>query len=146
MIASPTKPICTFTLPLPPSINGSYGVRACYRTGKSRIVSKAEHKRFKKDAALLLANQKQLLGKEEREAYNRAIEDIRRNGLFLFLEIFYFLEDILERDEDNSIKVTQDVVCRSLGIDDKYVMDVHAGKRRAYGDPRCEIAVYLFQE
>lgn len=109
-------------------------------------MSTAEHRRFKQDAALLLANQKQLLGKEEREAYNHAIEAIRKNGLFLFLEIFFFLEDILERDEDNSIKVTQDVVCRSLGIDDKYVMDVYAGKRHAHGNQRCEIVVYLFQE
>jgi len=139
-------PIAKYELPLPPGINTSYEIGTAYRTGRSRIVSKAEHKMFKRDAALLLANQKQLLSKDEQKARNFIIEEIRLNGWFLFLEIFCFLEDILERDEDGGLKVVQDVVCKHLGIDDKYVMDAHIGKRKANGNPRCEITVYLFQE
>jgi crossover junction endodeoxyribonuclease RusA len=139
-------PIAKFELPLPPGINQSYKIGTCHRTGRKRIVSKAEHKQFKRDAALLLANQKQLMDTEERKEYNCMIEDIRKNRLFLFLEVFFFLEDILSRDEDGGLKVVQDSVCKCLGIDDKYVMDAHIGKRRANGNPMCEVSVYLFEE
>jgi crossover junction endodeoxyribonuclease RusA len=141
-----STPIAMFKLPLPPGINQSYTIGTCHRTGKRRIVSKLEHKQFKRDAAMLLANQKQLMDTEQRKEYNRIIEDILKNGLFLLLEVFFFLEDILSRDEDGGLKVIQDSVCKCLGIDDKYVMDAHIGKRRANGNPRCEVRVYLWQE
>jgi hypothetical protein len=141
-----SAPIAKFELPLPPSINHSYEIGTSYRTGNPRIVSKEEHKMFKRDAKLLLANQKQLLSNSERRARSHAFEEIRKNGWFLYLEVFFFLNDILSRDEDGGLKVVQDVVCRHIGIDDKYVIDAHIGKRKANGNPRCEVSVYLWQE
>ena len=137
-------PIATYELPLPPGINQSY--QPVMRTGKTGFISKPEHKQFKRDAVILLANQQQLLKKNEQEAYQRIIKAIQLNGWFLYLEVFFYLEDILSRDEDGGLKVVQDVVCKHLGIDDKYVMDAHIGKRPANGKQRCEISVYLWQE
>jgi crossover junction endodeoxyribonuclease RusA len=136
--------IATYELPLPPGINNSY--TPVMIRGKTSFISKVEHKQFKKDAAVLLANQQQLLKKEERAAFDRIIKAIKLNGWFLYLEIFFFIEDILKRDEDGGLKVVQDSVCKHLGIDDKYVMDAHIGKRPANGKPRCEVCVYLFEE
>lgn len=137
-------PIATYELSVPPSINQSY--QPVMRTGKTGFISKPEHKQFKKEAAIRLANQYQLLKRDEREAFDRIINAIKLNGWFLYLEIFFFIEDILSRDEDGGLKVVQDSVCKHLGIDDKYVMDAHIGKRLAHGRPRCEIKVYLYEE
>jgi crossover junction endodeoxyribonuclease RusA len=139
-------PIATYELPLPPGVNQSYGIGTSRRTGKARIVSKTNHKQFKKDAAILLANQQQLLKRGEQEAFRRVIKSIKLNKWFLHLEVFFFLDDILSRDEDGGLKVIQDSVCKHLGINDKYVMDAHIGKRPANGRPRCEIRVYLYEE
>jgi len=139
-------PIATYELPLPPGINESYEIGKNRKTGKRRIVSTEQHEKFKGDAALLLANQRQLLKRDEQEAFTRIIKAVKLNGWFLYLEIFFFIEDILSRDEDGGLKVVQDSVCKHLGIDDKYVMDAHIGKRRANGRPRCEIRVFLFEE
>jgi crossover junction endodeoxyribonuclease RusA len=137
-------PIATYELSLPPTINQSY--QPVMIRGKTSFISKAVHKQFKQEAAVRLANQYQLLNKEHREAFDRIIKAIKLNGWFLYLEVFFYLEDILSRDEDGGLKVVQDSVCKHLGIDDKYVMDAHIGKRRADGRPRCEIRVFLFEE
>jgi crossover junction endodeoxyribonuclease RusA len=139
-------PIATYELPLPPGINESYEIGKNRKTGKRRIVSTDQHEAFKRDAALLLANQCQLLKRDEQEAFQRVIKAIKLNGGFLYLEVFFFLEDVLSRDEDGGLKVVQDSVCKHIGIDDKYVMDAHIGKRPANGKQRCEISVYLFEE
>jgi crossover junction endodeoxyribonuclease RusA len=136
--------IAKYELPLPPGINHSY--TPVMIRGKTSFVSKAEHKQFKKDAVILLANQQQLLSRDEQVAFVQVMKTVHRSGLFLFLKIFFFLDDVLSRDEDGGLKVVQDSVCKHIGIDDKYVMDAHVGKRCANGRERCEVSVYLWQE
>jgi len=135
--------IATFELPLPPGINSSYGIGKSRTTGNPRIVSNEQHKQFKRDAALLANNQLQLMDKPNRSAYERAIEQINKYRLFIFLEVLFFLEDILSRDEDGGLKVVQDVVCQCIGINDKYVLGAHLCKRKSNSNSRCEIAVYI---
>lgn len=133
--------IVKFELPLPPTTNHSYTPAVI--NGKSSFVSKIEHKQFKKDAALLLNNQRQLMNSLERDAYERAMQEIIKSNAFLFIDALFFLESILKSDQDGRLKAIQDVVCKHLGIDDKYVLDAHIGKRKAYGNSRCQVAVYL---
>lgn len=135
--------IATFELPLPTTVNTSYGIGTSQRTGNPRIVSKDAHKQFKKDAKLLLANQTQLFDMHTRKAYDRAIGQVRKQGLFIFIETIFFLENIYERDEDGGLKVVQDVICKHIGINDKYVLDAHPAKRQAHGNSRCDARVYI---
>jgi Holliday junction resolvase RusA-like endonuclease len=135
--------IATFELPLPPGINASYEIGRSRKTGKARFVSTEELQQFKDDAALLLKNQLQLLSIDTIKAYTRTMGQIRKYGLFIFIDVLFFIEDILKRDEDGGLKAVQDVVCDVLDINDKYVLDAHPGKRRAHGNPRCEVSVYL---
>lgn len=133
--------IAQFNLPLPPTSNLSYSP-AVINDGLT-IVSKAAHKQFKRDAALLLNNQHQLMNDLDRAAYNRIMQQIKKDCIFIFMDILFFIENILSRDEDGGLKTVQDVVCDHLGINDKYVLDAHPGKRKAHGNPRCEVAVYI---
>jgi Holliday junction resolvase RusA-like endonuclease len=135
-------PIAHYELPLPPTLNNSY--TPVMIRGKTSFISKVEHKQFKKDAQILLNNQWQNKSRDEQVAIMRTMKEIHKKGWFLFLKVFFFLDDILSRDEDGGLKVVQDVVCKHLGVDDKYVIDAHIGKRLSKGNPRCEITVYLF--
>jgi len=135
--------IATFELPLPPGINASYEIGKSRKTGKARFVSTEELQKFKGDASLLLKNQLQLLDIAAMKAYTRTMEQIREHGLFIFIDVLFFIEDILKRDVDGGLKAVQDVICDAIGINDKYVLDAHPGKRQAHGNPRCEVSVYL---
>jgi len=137
--------IAEFELPLPITLNGSYGIGTSQRTGNARIVSTKAHKKFKADAMIMLNNQLQLLSRDEHVALAQVLKMVKKHGLFLFIEILVFLNDILQRDEDGGLKVVQDSVCKCLGINDKYVLDAHIGKRKANGNPRCEVRVFLFE-
>ena len=133
--------IAKFKLPLPPTSNHSYTPAVV--GGNSTIISKKEHKQYIQDAAILLNNQHQLMNNTDRNAYERIIRQIKKDNVFIFIDVLFFLENILQRDEDGGLKVVQDVVCDHIGINDKYVIDAHPGKRQAHGNPRCEIAVYI---
>jgi hypothetical protein len=135
--------IAKFEITLPPGINASYKIGKSRKTGKARIVSTEELQQFKDDASLLLKNQLQLLSIDTIRTYTRTMEQIRNHGLFIFIDVLFFIEDILKQDEDGGLKSVQDVVCDVLGINDKYVIDAHPGKRKAHGNPRCQVAVYL---
>ena len=135
--------IAEFELPLPVTLNASYGIGTSQTTGNARIVSTKEHREFKKGTALMLKNQLQLLSKDERAALTQVIEMVKKHGLFLYIEVLVFINELLSRDQDGSLKVVQDVVCECLGINDKYVLDAHIGKRKAYGNQRCEVRVFL---
>ncbi len=115
-----------FTLPLPPSINNQYT-----QVGKKRVLSK-EHIAFKRQV--------------ERRIHRLRVDDILtdefiaalNNGwVGLFLD-FYF-ETPLRRDLDGGLKITQDAILDSLGINDNRVVDIHLVKRMAPTHPRVEV-------
>ena len=115
-----------FTLPLPPSINSQYT-----QVGKKRVLSK-EHAAFKK----------QVKHKVHRLRVDEIITDVFIDALNsgwigLFLD-FYF-ESPRRRDLDGGLKITQDALLNSLGINDNRVVDIHLVKRIAPSSPRVEV-------
>ena len=115
-----------FTLPLPPSINSQYT-----QVGKKRVLSK-EHAAFKK----------QVKHKVHRLRVDEIITDVFIDALNsgwigLFLD-FYF-ESPRRRDLDGGLKITQDALLNSLGINDNRVVDIHLVKRIAPSNPRVEV-------
>lgn len=145
MIEFATKPICSFMLPLPPGINGSYSVGTT-QEGTSRIVATAALKKFKKDAVLLLNNQLQLIPREEAALLGYMIEKIKKYKLPLAVDMKVYLKDVWSMDEDACIKAAQDAVFKRLHINDNHAFDLHVRKRQDVSDPRCEIAIYLIEE
>ena len=115
-----------FTLPLPPSINSQYT-----QVGKKRVLSK-EHAAFKK----------QVKHKVHRLRVDEIITDafidaLNTGWIGLFLD-FYF-ESPRRRDLDGGLKITQDALLDSLGINDNRVVDIHLVKRIAPSNPRVEV-------
>ena len=115
-----------FTLPLPPSINSQYT-----QVGRKRVLSK-EHVQFKK----------QVLHAVHRLRVDGVITDDFIRALYagwvgLFLD-FYF-ESPRRRDLDGGLKITQDALLDSLGVNDNRVVDIHLVKRIDPANPRVEV-------
>ena len=115
-----------FTLPLPPSINQQYT-----QVGNRRVLSK-EHTKFKK----------QVKHKVHRLRVDAVITDdfiaaLNTGWVGLFLD-FYF-ESPRRRDLDGGLKITQDALLDSLGVNDNRVVDIHLVKRIAPTNPRVEV-------
>lgn len=109
-------------LPLPPGVNQQYA------TVNGRRVLSRVARRWKAEAL-------QILGRSTvPEPFMRVLQD---GYLALFID-FYF-ETPLRRDLDGGLKITQDVVCKALGIDDRRVVDIHLVKRIDPLRPRIEL-------
>jgi len=103
------------TLPLPPSINEQYATVDGHR------VSTAIARRFKRQV-------KDALRSLEREGLlqDELLNSFRQSYLALFLD-FYFTTP-LKRDLDGGLKITQDALCETLGLNDNRVVDIHLVK------------------
>ncbi|QBD79747.1 RusA family crossover junction endodeoxyribonuclease [Ktedonosporobacter rubrisoli] len=100
------------TLPLPPGINEQYA------TVNGHRVSTLVARRFKQQVrASVQALERQ--GK----ITDALREHFRQSYLALFLD-FYFATP-LKRDLDGGLKITQDALCESLGLNDNRVVDIH---------------------
>lgn len=115
-----------FTLPLPPGINQQYA-----SVGDKRVLSK-ESRDFKKSAAHIL---RRLCF--EGKIPDGFLQSLKKGYVGLFLD-FYF-ETPLRRDLDGGLKIAQDVICDTLGINDNRVVDVHLVKRVDPRRPRLEV-------
>lgn len=135
-----STPIAKFELPLPPSVNHSYTPIG------DTIISKKVLRQFKADAHILLNNQYQLLGRDERVNLALLLKEIKRCRVPLALDILFYLEDAWRRDEDNGVKPVQDAIFKHLHLNDNHVFDLHVQKRQDKSNPRCEVTVYLWQE
>jgi crossover junction endodeoxyribonuclease RusA len=116
----PDKPLrmqslLRLTLPLPPSINEQYATVDGHR------VSTQVARRFKQQVKATLRSLQQQ-GVLTEELRNR----LRQGYLTLFLD-FYFSTP-LKRDLDGGLKITQDALCESLGLNDNRVVDIHLTK------------------
>ena len=114
--------IVRFALPLPPSINNQYAT-----VNGRRVLSRAAQ-RWKKEARLAL----------DRLALPEAFMATANNG-YLALFIDFYFETPLRRDLDGGLKIAQDVICQSLGVDDRRVVDIHLVKRIDPLHPRIEV-------
>ena len=103
------------TLPLPPSINEQYA------TVNGHRVSSSVARRFKQQVrdTLRSLERQGILDENLRHA-------LRQNYLALFLD-FYFTTP-LKRDLDGGLKITQDALCETLGLNDNRVVDIHLVK------------------
>jgi len=115
-----------FALPLPPSINDQYT-----QVGRKRVLSKT-HAQFKKQV-----KHKVHRLRVDDEITDEFIAALNRGWIGLFLD-FYF-ETPRRRDLDGGLKITQDALLDSLGINDNRVVDIHLVKRIAPTNPRVEV-------
>lgn len=116
----------SFTLPLPPSVNAQYA-----RAGVRRVLSK-EAKSFKKSVASHI----------HRLRVNEVIADsfivlLRQGWIGIFMDMYF--KSPLKRDLDGGLKITQDAILDSLGVNDNRVVDIHLVKRIDPLNPRVEV-------
>ena len=118
--------VVQFSLPLPPSINSQY-----VTVGNRRVLSR-EAQVFKRQV------KRQLALLQQRDTISEQFLALAHQGyLAMFLD-FYF-ETPLRRDLDGGLKITQDSICTSLGINDNRVVDIHLVKRIDPLHPRLEV-------
>lgn len=120
-------------LPLPPGINEQYA------TVKGRRVLSAEARRFKAEVNSEIAS----LSYAGRLPA-AMIEALRSAYLALFID-FYF-KTPMKRDLDGGLKITQDALCESLGINDNRVVDIHLVKRIDPLNPRIDVTLEVIKE
>jgi crossover junction endodeoxyribonuclease RusA len=107
------------TLPIPPSINEQYA------TVNGMRVSTVVARRFKQQV------RQKLTALELEGKLGETLRAHLRQDYLALLLIFYF-ETPLKRDLDGGLKITQDALCESLGINDNRIVTIHLVK---YIDP-----------
>jgi crossover junction endodeoxyribonuclease RusA len=115
-----------FTLPLPPSINSQY-----VTVGNRRVLSR-EAQVYKRQVARHL---QQL--QRSQSIPPLFVEQANTGYIALFID-FYF-ETPLRRDLDGGLKIAQDAICTTLGVNDNRVVDIHLVKRIDPLNPRIEV-------
>lgn len=120
-------------LPLPPSVNHQY-----VTMGRRRVLSR-EAQAFRRDAA------KAIQWLREMGTLSPAIEAALK-GAFLGAYLTFYFETPHRRDLDGGLKIALDAVCAALGLDDRYVVDVHLTKRIDPLHPRLEFELEAIPE
>lgn len=125
----PAEPVMlALTLPLPPGVNNQY-----VTVGRRRVLSKAA-RAFHHDAAAAID-----LARRD-GAVTPVIEQALGDAPIGMMLEFYF-ETPHRRDLDGGLKIALDVLARSLGFDDRAVVDLHLSKRIDPLRPRLEIEI-----
>lgn len=106
-----------FDLPLPPSVNNQY---ITLKNGR-RALSRSS-RRWKQEA-----RQEIELLRFDGRISEQFVATAGAGYLSLFCD-FYF-ESPLRRDLDGGLKILQDTICQTLGVDDRRVVDIHLVKR-----------------
>jgi crossover junction endodeoxyribonuclease RusA len=116
------------TLPLPPGVNNQY-----VSVGRRRVLS-ATAKTFHRDVSRVVASMRsagKLIPSDESLVGDALL------GVYLV----YFFETPLKRDLDGGLKITLDALGRTLGFDDRAVVDLHLTKRIDPLHPRVEVEI-----
>jgi crossover junction endodeoxyribonuclease RusA len=122
-----------FELPLPPSINQQYAtVRG------RRVLSKAS-RHYKREVGRTIRRLR-----AEGIIPDPLVATLRQGFVGLFID-FYF-ETPRRRDLDGGLKITQDAICDSLGVNDNRVVDVHLVKRIDPLRPHIEVELEAIPE
>ena len=103
-------------LPLPPGVNNQY-----VSVGRRRVLS-APAKAFNRNVAKLIAAQR-TTGRLS-TATERALADS-----LLGVYLVYFFETPHRRDLDGGLKICLDALARTMGFDDRAVVDLHLQKK-----------------
>lgn len=115
-----------FELPLPPGINQQYAT-----VNGRRVLSKAS-RRYKKEVGKVLRRLR-----AEGIISDVLVAALRQGFVGLFID-FYF-ETPGRRDLDGGLKIAQDAICDSLGVNDNRVVDIHLVKRIDPLRPHIEV-------
>jgi len=115
-----------FELPLPPSINQQYAT-----VHGRRVLSKAS-RQYKKEVGKAMRHLR-----AEGVISDALVATLRQGFVGLFIDFFF--ETPRRRDLDGGLKITQDAICDSLGVNDNRVVDVHLVKRIDPLRPRIEV-------
>ncbi len=103
------------TLPLPPSINEQYATVDGHR------VSTVVARRFKQQVRDIFRTL------ERQGVVHDELREFFRQG-YLALSLDFYFATPLKRDLDGGLKITQDAICDSLGLNDNRVVDIHLSK------------------
>ena len=113
-------------LPLPPGVNNQY-----LTVGKRRVLS-GPAKEFHRDVAKHISSLRSrgvLTPQTEHALADAAL------GVYLV----YFFETPHRRDLDGGLKITLDALSRTIGFDDRSIVDLHLSKKVDPLHPRVEI-------
>jgi len=129
-----TPPVnLSLTLPLPPGVNNQYA------TVNGRRILSAEARHFKAE----VGNRLQSL------RFSGILTDAMLAALesgYISLFIDFYFATPMKRDLDGGLKITQDAICESLGINDNRVVDIHLVKRIDPLHPRIEVQMETIPE
>ena len=120
-------------LPLPPGVNNQY-----VSVGRRRILS-APAKTFNRDVAKLIAAAR--TSGRLSTATERALADLPL-GIYLV----FFFETPHRRDLDGGLKICLDALARTIGFDDRAVVDLHLSKKIDPLHPRVEVEIETISE
>jgi crossover junction endodeoxyribonuclease RusA len=115
-----------FQLPLPPGINQQYAT-----VNGRRVLSRASRS-YKRDVGKAIRELR-----AEGVISDALVAALREGFVGLFID-FYF-ETPGRRDLDGGLKIAQDAICDSLGVNDNKVVDVHLVKRIDPLRPHIEV-------
>jgi crossover junction endodeoxyribonuclease RusA len=127
-VAAQSPATLQIVLPLPPGVNNQY-----VSVGRRRVLSAAA-KAFNRDVAKLIAAQRtsgRLLTRTERALADSLL------GVYLV----FFFETPHRRDLDGGLKICLDALARTIGFDDRAIVDLHLSKRIDPLRPRVEIEI-----
>ena len=129
------RPVIRFQilLPLPPGVNNQY-----VSVGRRRVLS-APAKTFNHDVAKLIAAQR-TTGR-----LSTATESALADSL-LGVYLVYFFETPHRRDLDGGLKICLDALARTMGFDDRAVVDLHLSKKIDPLHPRVEVEIETISE
>jgi len=129
------QPVAGFqvVLPLPPGVNNQY-----VSVGRRRVLS-APAKAFNRDVGKLIAAQRasgQLSPVTEQALASSLL------GIYLV----YFFQTPHRRDLDGGLKICLDALARTIGFDDRAVVDLHLAKKIDPLRPRVEVEIETIPE
>jgi crossover junction endodeoxyribonuclease RusA len=120
-------------LPLPPGVNNQY-----VSVGRRRVLS-APARTFNRDVAKVIAAQR-TSGKLT-TATERALADS-----LLGVYLVFFFETPHRRDLYGGLKICLDALARTIGFDDRAVVDLHLSKKIDPLRPRVEVEIETISE
>ena len=120
-------------LPLPPGVNNQY-----VSVGRRRVLS-APAKTFNRDVETLIAAQR------KSGQLSRATEQALTSSL-LGVYLVYFFQTPHRRDLDGGLKICLDALARTIGFDDRAVVDLHLSKKIDPLRPRVEVDIETIPE
>jgi crossover junction endodeoxyribonuclease RusA len=120
-------------LPLPPGVNNQY-----VSVGRRRVLS-APARTFNRDVAKVIAAQR--TSGRLTTATERALADS-----LLGVYLVFFFETPHRRDLDGGLKICLDALARTIGFDDRAVVDLHLSKKIDPLRPRVEVEIETISE